>query len=763
MTTTRCLPTVETEAFSRAITDSPGAQLKSLRPKGERYFYFGVLEREYNEEAILQCLRFLDQLHSFEIPEDLGVESSDDLCTYLERVIVNAAVEYSEVYEHYIKCTLEEEQPPEVKLADISTAQKEAGQFCQFLQRLVESTTKIIADRLSDNVFVTRHVPRLFEVVDLLREEVVNTTNFAKADCLETDADSEEDENDPSKHESRPEEDKNDPREQERQREGDKRAQAQTLRVGGYLAGERPVQEPKSNNIGAQQHREQKGRKFHSHITLSRDQTASSDFRKELLLILRVSSSELETQKQDQQTGVGAVQLSGPEFAAYQEQQRRYQDQALAFRQALTQHNNSLQQQKIRLEQIHRTVALQKAIDPAMSTVATTKANPSNDVPKEPPAHTRSPEPNLGDLLHRISRLEAENETLKTDQEVLPSFQTFFFIQEPSKDRRLAITSAYLEEPSWSIGPRGEVGLKAHFPVTNIEGYIQEHRSISFVIAKLYSAAFQIVEVQAAIRNKQALPRPEPFDESIRLQSQDMVEAAEQFFGRQPNFSREFPNFHIRGNIPSPYLFWYQYRCPEPFINLSKVHRHHMELLTGWIDKEYGAMYTRVNDQLEKGVVSVETVPFLVKPGDALIHVNKGVKLAYIAASFAARLNPEQSTHSPRPAEYWSQDPDPMKNKLTWSWSVEAWSYKYDGRFYRHSMQQTIKLLVNTSDTEVPIATLELYPARYAPKELRCQLESRGKTYWSCRKQELVAYRDKDGKYGSVRIPLFSLLILAEG
>lgn len=94
---------------------------------------------------------------------------------------------------------------------------------------------------------------------------------------------------------------------------------------------------------------------------------------------------------------------------------------------------------------------------------------------------------------------------------------------------------------------------------------------------------------------------------------------------------------------------------------------------------------------------------------------------------------------------------------------MEAWSYKYDGRFYRHSMQQTIKLLVNTSDTEVPIATLELYPARYAPKELRCQLESRGKTYWSCRKQKLVAYRDKDGKYGSVRIPLFSLLILAEG
>ncbi|KAK0639831.1 P-loop containing nucleoside triphosphate hydrolase protein [Cercophora newfieldiana] len=362
------------------------------------------------------------------------------------------------------------------------------------------------------------------------------------------------------------------------------------------------------------------------------------------------------------------------------------------------------------------------------------------------PAQT---EKTVDELLDKISRLEAENKALKTDEDVPPSFQIFFFIQVFSGENRSPGTCAYLEEPSWSIGPRGEVGLKAQFPVADVEGYLRERSSISFVIAKFYSATFQNNEVQAAIRNKHALPKPEPFNETIRLQSEDMVEAAEQFFKRQPKFNSEFPDFGIRGQIPSPYLFWYHYRCPEAFSELSKDHRFHMQLLTDWIEEAYGAMYSRVEDQLKRGVVSSETVPFLVKPGDALISSGKGSTRAYIAASWPSKLNAHSFARSSGSAEFWSKTGDPAKDKITWSWDLRAWCYKYNGKFYKHFTTEKIDLLANAPDTEVPIVDLDLYPAQYAPSETTDLLRSRGETFWSCRKQRLVAYRDENGIYGS--------------
>jgi len=261
-----------------------------------------------------------------------------------------------------------------------------------------------------------------------------------------------------------------------------------------------------------------------------------------------------------------------------------------------------------------------------------------------------------------------------------------------------------------------------------------------------------------AVRKKYPLPRPEPFTETICLHSEVMIASAEQFFARQPDFSSEFPGFNIRGTIPAPYLFWYHYRSAKALENLDKVHRDHMELLTGWINKTCSVMYSRVDDQLKRGMVSSETMPFLVKPGNALVSLEKGTLRAFVASSWTFRTNSQQPPpFLQRPPTDWSSDAKPARSRPTWSWSVRAWSYKYDGRFYRNAETPLITLSADHLKTEVEISQLSMYPVEYARREVKDLLVARGETFWGCRNKRLVAYRDEGGVYNSVRLTVYTM------
>jgi len=132
---------------------------------------------------------------------------------------------------------------------------------------------------------------------------------------------------------------------------------------------------------------------------------------------------------------------------------------------------------------------LQRPLGPNM------KAQPAETKPLEAqsaeaqPAELAPPTGGLRGLLDHISRLEAENKSLKLapDPEAPEFFfQTLFFIQEPGLFREPSDSNqtVYLEEPSWSIGPKGEIGLKAHFPITDIEDYLRKRPDMSFIVAK---------------------------------------------------------------------------------------------------------------------------------------------------------------------------------------------------------------------------------------------------------------------------------------
>lgn len=357
-------------------------------------------------------------------------------------------------------------------------------------------------------------------------------------------------------------------------------------------------------------------------------------------------------------------------------------------------------------------------------------------------------------LMDRLASLETENRDLKDANRTMARSETVYFIQG---DRRGPVPYlAYLDEPTWATGPSGETVLKAHFVIHDISGYLQQNKDVAFVINKYYDLGHQDQEVRAAIRDKHTLPRAECSRETVRLQSFEMIQAAEEFFGQQPKFAEEFPGLNIENGVGAPYLFWYYYRSKNALEGLSPTSLASMKLLTSWIEENYGELYDLVEDQLGRGVVSAKTIKFLVKPGDIVVWKEKRDLTAAVAESWLwARKTPQARqgfSFGSRREEWGTKNRDHEAIPL-WKSSVKCWNYGFDGSFYRRAHELEISFEAESQEEEVSITTLSAYPLQYAPEAWKETLDARGKVSWSCRHQRIASYEDDRGLYGVSRVP----------
>ncbi len=342
----------------------------------------------------------------------------------------------------------------------------------------------------------------------------------------------------------------------------------------------------------------------------------------------------------------------------------------------------------------------------------------------------------------KISQLEEENRKLKGSTPKLTEARYQVLYRIHGED------SAYLSEPSWSLRGTGLPDLRGHSPIPDIAGYLNRQPDIVFVIEKHYTLEHQRNEIEKAISDRAALPDPKPAYEIIKLMPGDMIEAAEAFRKAQPSFNQDFPNWEP-AILPSPFLFWYRYRDSGIVDTLSSSDRSLMRLLTGWIEDNYGDIYSKVKEQFSRGVVSSSTMPFFVLPQDVLVsRQSTAATQCYTASSWARKtvsgntLNRFQSFED--------------KEEVFDVWQVKVWSYGYDGGFYRNDSELSIRLKLDEKNPEIEIATLEVFPLRFASAELQSLVERQGRVVWKCRYRSLVSYEEnrEDQLYG-VRPPLF--------
>lgn len=361
-------------------------------------------------------------------------------------------------------------------------------------------------------------------------------------------------------------------------------------------------------------------------------------------------------------------------------------------------------------------------------------------LPNSPAHHQR--------LLDRITSLELENQCLKTKETSSERWKIIHFLQ----DKEISSARSYFDKPVWAPGlKQQDYSLKATLPVTDVTGYIKK-TGLDFVVMRHYSEKALIEEVRTALARQEAPPEPQHSNEHIVIASERLARAVERFLSKQPTFAKDFPKFNVRERIEAPYLFWYMYRSSGALECLTPPDMEPMRLLTAWIDSVYEEKYKLAKIHLNKGLVTLSTMPFLVKPGDAVVWKEKEDWNAAVARTLLVQTTPP-ILHWDKERTTWTEDFRENANvekstKFFTRWSFDSWSFHYDGEFLRKKTTRNIIFKAESLDEEIEIRKLNLYPLRFADEKVKSQLENRGKRFWSCRDRSFVSYQGDAGMYG---------------
>jgi hypothetical protein len=331
----------------------------------------------------------------------------------------------------------------------------------------------------------------------------------------------------------------------------------------------------------------------------------------------------------------------------------------------------------------------------------------------------------VDDLDKKIFELQRLRDSLKST-----TFQVFHIIGKED--------TIYLAPPSWRLAHDDEdiATLVGHSPLADEKSFLKKRPDIAFAVYKEYISEYQSREVSDAAAMGTVLPDPDPVGETIKLVSDQMRDAMDEFQRVHPAFEENFPQWHSRMPIPSPFLFWYRFRQSSKIEEMAEHHQRQIRLLTDWIEHHYRGVYADAEHKFRHGKVSSSTMPFLVQPGDVLVKRGPEGLVAYVAESWANFTSIDSNSDYVEPLH--AKGGTHVKNVE--KWQVKAWNYKYDGHFKRSTTDLQIVMEFDEEDSDVELKDLNVLPLRFAHADVRDQLVRRGRIMWACRRRRLVTY-----------------------
>ncbi|KAI1068510.1 hypothetical protein LB507_004369, partial [Fusarium sp. FIESC RH6] len=449
------------------------------------------------------------------------------------------------------------------------------------------------------------------------------------------------------------------------------------------------------------------------HLTISRDQTGASSFSEDRLTALapvqRSRDQGRLSYHTDKQKIVNTISRLPPSLS---------QSSAMQHQQRLFDLNTKKRASMAEREQVTTLT------NEVLAQSSTTKPMPVSSVDTD--AGTGK---NIGSSQDpasyiKIAQLEQKIQTLRSLQDTFKS-TTWILLH-----RIQGHETTYLQTPSWLPVLGKSPQLKGISPLANEARYLKQRPDVAFVVYRHYDSTCKERDFGKSDDEETTFPDPKPVREVIQTLSPQMVAALDAFVDSHPTFSERFPGWRSDGPIDSPFLFWYCYRDSTNIETMAEPHKKQMQLLTQWIDNNYGKIYTEAEAHFSRGYISEQTMPFFVRPGEVLVSKTaKGIE-GHIAKSWAIKAESKDIPSSE------SNVPDPISQ----SWKIDAWSYGYDGRFYTKSTTLTVTLECNEESPDANIMDVDILPMRLSTEESRRMLESRGKTMWACRKRNLVTY-----------------------
>jgi hypothetical protein len=374
----------------------------------------------------------------------------------------------------------------------------------------------------------------------------------------------------------------------------------------------------------------------------------------------------------------------------------------------------------------------------------------------------------ISDLLEELEDLRRENQLLREGapapappppppRPAAPAhtFQIFHHVHD----------GTFLDKPHWEPGEGGPI-LRASNPIRNIDHYLDQHPEVAFVFFKLYKSIAPADRTK--IETKDGVFRePFPFEETLRLISNPMIEAVDEYVQRVTDFGEFFPYFDVRGPIEAPYLFMYYSApfLPDILPDLDLISRNLISKLHESIMSSHGYEYESAKLQAEKGLVARHLMKYLVRPGDVLVDMLGPSTQAYVALDWPMENPPPEDDNRDDYEDY-----DPIKRKRTpkwkhsqakgastrkslkYSWRIPVEYWRFNGNFELHKEYIIMEMNVGYDEEAVPINLLNFVPLDVAPPGLRTTLENRGKMFWKIRFKKFVTYcRPNDDDLDDVR------------
>ncbi|EUC46495.1 hypothetical protein COCMIDRAFT_92717, partial [Bipolaris oryzae ATCC 44560] len=288
--------------------------------------------------------------------------------------------------------------------------------------------------------------------------------------------------------------------------------------------------------------------------------------------------------------------------------------------------------------------------------------------------------------------------------------------------------------PSWLDAQDGHFELKGDTPISNLKTYLKRHDDIVFVPFKDYDEGTKL-SAATELAEDDFLPQPQPSKEAVMLTSPRMVSAMEKFLSAISGFKESFPEFDPTKEIHEPYLFWFFFRTnmEEALGSLSTEERGMVKLFQDWVEGSYGEEWDYVNSEFEKGMVCPISVKYLIRPGDVLSRKDTLQGRAKLL-THGLQLNEQCTETSEAPAE--------KAPKEDYLWTIESWSWSFDGEFKKAAKVLDLKITAPTERNMIPITSLEVFPLKYDDTGLKARLKKRGEIFWKCRERYLVSCVD---------------------
>ncbi|KAK8007289.1 hypothetical protein PG989_001279 [Apiospora arundinis] len=305
----------------------------------------------------------------------------------------------------------------------------------------------------------------------------------------------------------------------------------------------------------------------------------------------------------------------------------------------------------------------------------------------------------------------------------------------------------YLDHPQWIEGETWV--LMGKLPVSNVRAYLSKCPDVCFITCRNYkeSSSFDPGQrdatgnISVAYNSEFIVPVEKHLASAIgkflafsNCESSDQYSTHKSHNSRFQEFSNDWLDSWDEITLYSPYVAFYQFwngNDMERFMN--SLNRNELPLfkrVAGYVMDEYRAHFATIESLVSAGKITNAYLPFLFKPGTIVVQ-GKGSD-ARGSLVLGTGQNPSL------------EEPQQLR-----SYTIDAWCWNLDSFFTKDYTKLKIQGIAIDDCSKRDIQEMDIRPKAHVDAGTLGILRNRGKWFWNCRKQQMVAYceiKRKDDK-----------------